>query len=130
MYYHVYSQLSIQKIMGGGRPAGGLHGNTRDTPSCTTIAFIFSFDHKGDPALKDKQIDKQKQVEDVRIVANVVRGSRVKNKTGDCDWVWKQEKFKRWSSLPLAYLKLKTIEKKTWLEKWNEYEGRDIGHLG
>lgn len=38
-------------MMGGGRPAGGRHGNIRDTPSWTTIGFIFSFDHKGDPGL-------------------------------------------------------------------------------
>lgn len=43
------SLLSIQNMMGGGRPAGGRHGNTKDTPSCTTIGLIFSFDHRGDP---------------------------------------------------------------------------------
>ncbi len=43
------SQLSIQNMIGGGRPAGGRHGSTKDTPSWTTIGLIFSFDHKGDP---------------------------------------------------------------------------------
>lgn len=42
--------LSIQKMTGGGRPAGGRHCNTSETPFCTTIASFLSFDHKGDPA--------------------------------------------------------------------------------
>lgn len=54
MYNPMCLQLSIQNMMGGGRPAGGRHGNTRDTPSWTTIVFIFSLDHKGDPALRNK----------------------------------------------------------------------------
>lgn len=45
------SLLSIQNMMGGGRPAGGRHGSTKDTPSWTTIGLIFSFDHRGDPVL-------------------------------------------------------------------------------
>lgn len=66
-------------MMGGGRPAGGRHGNTRDTPSWTTIAFIFSFDHKGDPGLTNKQISQLAQLQ----VANTVRGARWGNKAGD-----------------------------------------------
>lgn len=43
------SLLSIQKMTGGGRPAGGRHCNTSETPFCTTTASFLSFDHKGDP---------------------------------------------------------------------------------
>lgn len=42
--------LSIQKMIGGGRPAGGWHCRTRETPSCTTMGSILSFAHRGDPA--------------------------------------------------------------------------------
>ncbi|TNN73691.1 hypothetical protein EYF80_016071 [Liparis tanakae] len=44
------SLLSIQKMTGGGSPAGGRHCSTRETPTCTAIASFLSFDHKGDPA--------------------------------------------------------------------------------
>lgn len=47
--YAVDPLLSIQKMTGGGRPAGGRHCNTRETPFCTTTASFLSFDHKGDP---------------------------------------------------------------------------------
>lgn len=43
------SLLSIQKITGGGRPAGGRHCNTNETPFCTAMASFLSFDHRGDP---------------------------------------------------------------------------------
>lgn len=43
------SLLSIQNMMGGGKPAGGWQGSTKETPSWTTNGLIFSFDHKGDP---------------------------------------------------------------------------------
>lgn len=36
-------------MIGGGRPAGGRHCNTNDTPFCTTMSSFVSFDHKGDP---------------------------------------------------------------------------------
>lgn len=42
--------LSIQKMTGGGSPAGGRHFSTREPPICTAIASFLSFDHKGDPA--------------------------------------------------------------------------------
>lgn len=42
-------------MTGGGRPAGGSHRRTRDTPSCTKIGAMFSFDHKGDPAGQKRQ---------------------------------------------------------------------------
>lgn len=47
--YENNSLLSIQKMTGGGSPAGGRHGSTRGVPTCTMMASIFSFDHKGDP---------------------------------------------------------------------------------
>lgn len=53
-------QLSIQNMIGGGRPTGGRHGSTKDTPSWTTIGLIFSFDHKGDPEeAKHTSVDKE-----------------------------------------------------------------------
>lgn len=36
-------------MTGGGRPAGGRHCSTSETPFCTTTASFLSFDHKGDP---------------------------------------------------------------------------------
>lgn len=53
--------LSIQKMIGGGRPAGGLHCSTRDIPLCTVIGSIFSFDHKGDPMKQNWALNKTKQ---------------------------------------------------------------------
>lgn len=82
--YHACSQLSIQNMMGGGRPAGGRHGNTRDTPSWTTIAFIFSFDHKGDPGIDGHTNLVSACSSRPLIDANVVRGARWRNKAGDC----------------------------------------------
>lgn len=43
------SLLSIQKMTGGGSPAGGRHCSTREAPFCTVKASFLSFDHKGDP---------------------------------------------------------------------------------
>lgn len=43
--------LSIQNMIGGGSPAGGRHGSTKETPSWTTNGLIVSFDHKGDSVL-------------------------------------------------------------------------------
>lgn len=45
--------LSIQKTIGGGSPAGGLHCSTRDLPSWMMIGLILSFDHRGDPTRHD-----------------------------------------------------------------------------
>lgn len=55
----LYSLLSIQNMMGGGKPTGGRHGSTKDTPSWTTIGLIFSFDHKGDPGEGRAQVDEE-----------------------------------------------------------------------
>lgn len=65
------SLLSIQKMTGGGRPAGGRHCNTSETPFCTTTASFLSFDHKGDPA--SHKIDKER-----RRVSPLVRVSALK----------------------------------------------------
>lgn len=53
------SLLSIQKMTGGGRPAGGRHCNTSETPFCTTTASFLSFDHKGDPV--SHKVDKERR---------------------------------------------------------------------
>lgn len=45
-----HSLLSIQKTMGGGRPAGGRQCSTRDWPFWATIGLKRSLDHRGDPA--------------------------------------------------------------------------------
>lgn len=46
-------------MTGGGRPAGGRHCNTSETPFCTTTASFLSFDHKGDPA--NQRNDKERR---------------------------------------------------------------------
>lgn len=43
------SPLSIQNIIGGGKPTGGLQCNTRESPSLTWFGSSFSLVHKGDP---------------------------------------------------------------------------------
>lgn len=50
------SLLSIQNMTGGGSPAGGRHCNTRETPTCTAMASILSFDHKGDPGSQTSKV--------------------------------------------------------------------------
>lgn len=58
----IFLLLSIQKMIGGGRPAGGLHCSTRDIPLCTVIGSFFSFDHKGDPVKQQWILNKIKKL--------------------------------------------------------------------
>lgn len=48
--------LSIQKTIGGGSPAGGLHSSTKDLPSWMMIGLILSFDQRGDPIQHNTQL--------------------------------------------------------------------------
>ncbi len=42
--------LSIQNMMGGGRPAGGRQCTIKDCPFSAIIGLTLSLDHMGDPA--------------------------------------------------------------------------------
>lgn len=45
--YDCFSPLFIQKVIGGGRPGGGLQGKTSGEPSLTTIGSSTSLGHSG-----------------------------------------------------------------------------------
>lgn len=55
-------------MTGGGRPAGGRHCNTSETPFCTTTASFLSFDHKGDPASQSNDKERRYTIHIMRHV--------------------------------------------------------------
>lgn len=59
-FVRVHSLLSIQKISGGGRPGGGLHGRISEEPSVTRIGSRTSLGHRGASDGRHKKVRKLK----------------------------------------------------------------------
>lgn len=60
-FIHVHSLLSIQKMSGGGRPGGGLHGRISEEPSVTRIGSRTSLGHRGASEGRHKKSYKKKK---------------------------------------------------------------------
>jgi len=55
------SLLSIQKVIGGGRPGGGLQGRTSEEPSVTNTGSSASLGHRGASGRRGRGKERKKE---------------------------------------------------------------------